>query len=88
MMGLFAGHKMIPPEELTYEMHLDIPAGKYLELFEGDWLFQDTDSFYGDLHIKCRCTLRGFAECKPGCTEGFYPMNIRHGGADDPISGL
>lgn len=82
LMGVFNRNTMISPESLAYVMHLDIPAGKYLELFDRDFMLKPAGSFYGELHINWPCTLKGFIECRPGCTEQFYPMNVRHGGTD------
>ena len=55
---------------------------EYLELFDKDFLLGSAGSFYGELHISWPCTLKGFIECRPGCTEQFYPINVRHGGTD------
>ena len=78
VMGLMQQDDGIRPEELTFVMRMKIPPGRYIELFSGDWMFIRRKDLYGELHLGCRCTIKGLIECEPHKAYSFLPPAVRY----------
>ena len=78
MFGLLMPSAEPSPQELEYVMHINIPPGRYVELFGKDFMTLDKKYIYGDERVDCSCTLNGFIRCTPDEAKEYIPLRVRY----------